>query len=474
MSELNRQDVLDACRYFESWLQFQQRSERIPGVQAAVLHDEAIVLSCAHGVSSTTTGSPLRSDHLFRVASHSKTFTATALMQLVERDEVRLDDTVGDRLPDLASSPIAGVTMRELLSHAGGVVRDGWDGDYWQLYREFPDRAELVRVAGDASDVLPRNDTFKYSNIGYSLLGLVIEAASDQSYDAYVRDHITGPLGLTDTGSDYDVERSDDYAGGHTALSYADERVPIQHVDTRAMAPATGCFSTASDLVQYAAAHFVGDERLISDASRRQMQHGQWKVTGTESEYGFGFEVAVIGERRVLGHGGGYPGHITRTFFDPVDLLAVSVFTNAIDGPALGWATVAVKLVDLAASGDRRNEHVGGSPDALRATFCGRFATLWGVYDIVDLGGRLFQLSPVAADPTVSVTRLEVIDADTLKIVETAGFGSPGERLTFKRDETGAVMSVRGGAANTAYPIDAYRAAVASCDVVSVGNPIVP
>lgn len=474
MTGLDRQDVLDACRHLDSWLSFRRRAERVPGIQVAVLHDGEVVLSSAHGVSTTTNDEPLRPDHLFRIASHSKTFTATALMQLVERGVVRLDDTVGERLADLASSPIASVTMRELLSHAGGVVRDGWDGDFWQLYREFPDRAELLRIAADASDVLPRNDEFKYSNVGYALLGLVIEGASGQSYGEYVHEHIIGPLGLVDTGPEYDIDRAADYAGGHTALSYADERVPIEHVTTHAMASATGCFSTASDMVQYAAAHFVGEERLMSDASRRQVQHGHWAVTGTESEYGLGFEVATIGKRRVLGHGGGYPGHITHTYFDPIDRLAISVFTNAIDGPALAWATVAVKLVDLAAGADRRDEEEDGSANALRATFCGRFATLWGVYDVVDLGGRLFQMSPAIADPTVGRTRLDVVDADTLEITETTGFASPGERLTFERDQTGAVVSVRGGSGNTAYPIDAYRSAVSSCDVVSLGNPIIP
>ena len=70
------------------------------------------------------------------------------------------------------------MTVRELLSHAGGVVRDGWDGDFWQLDRAFPDRAELLRIAADDSAVLGRNERFKYSNVGYSLLGLIVEHVS--------------------------------------------------------------------------------------------------------------------------------------------------------------------------------------------------------------------------------------------------------------------------------------------------------
>jgi D-alanyl-D-alanine carboxypeptidase len=473
MPDLDRDDVLDACRYLDSWLAFRRHAERIPGVQAAVLHDDAVVLSTAHGISSTATGDPLRPDHLFRIASHSKTFTATAVMQLAERGVLRLDDTVGERVPALASSTIAPVTVRELLAHGGGVIRDGHDGDFWQLFREFPDRDELVRVATDAADILPRNDRFKYSNIGYSVLGLVIEEVSGQPFGGYVREHIIDRLGLADTGPEYDAGRAGDYAGGHTGLGYADVRIPIEHVDTDAMAAATGCYATATDLVRYAAAHFAGDERLVSEASKRQMQHAHWKVSGTEEEYGLGFQIATIGRRRVLGHGGGYPGHITRTYFDPVDRLAVSVFTNAIDGPAAAWASVAVKLVDLAAGG--RQEGAGATSTASeRKTFCGRFATLWGVIDIVDLGGRLFQLSPWAPDPTLATTRLEVIDADTLRIAETPGYGAPGELVGFERDAAGTVVSLRTASGNTAYPIDAYRAAITGRGAVSVGRPIIP
>ena len=148
------------------------------------------------------------------------------------------------------------------------------------------------------------------------------------------------------------------------------------------------------------------------------------------------------------------------------------MFTNAIDGPAGAWATVGVKLVDLAARGDTHQEK-SDSPAADLATFRGRFATLWGVFDIVDLGGQLFQLSPTVADPTIAPTRLEVVDADTLVIADTTGFGSHGERVTFERDDEGGVVSVRSGSGTTAYPLDAYRAAVASRRTVTVGQPIV-
>ena len=468
MSETSRLHVADASRYFDSWLAFQRDIARVPGVQAAVLHDGEMLLSTAHGVSSLDSGTPLTEHHLFRIASHSKTFTATAIMQLQERELLRLDDRVGEWLPELASAPIAAVTLRELVSHAGGLTRDGEDGDFWQLARAFPDRAELLRIAAEASDILPRNDRFKYSNVGFSLLGLVVEAASGQSYNAYVAEHIVDRLGLADTDPEYVEARSGEYAAGHSALSYAPERLTIDHIDTRAMAAATGFSSTASDLVGYMAAHFTGDDRLLSDDSKRMMQRVEWAVKGTDTSYGLGFGISEIGERRVLGHGGGYPGHITRTFFDPEDRIAVSVFTNAIDGPAETWATTAFRLIDLAARAGTEDTEDGIE----RSTFTGRFANLWGVFDVVELGGRLYQLAPALPDPTVSRAELEVVDADTLRIAEAPGYGSPGELVKYTRAEDGSILSIRGGSGMTSTPIASFGESIRSRARVSLGDSI--
>jgi CubicO group peptidase (beta-lactamase class C family) len=467
MTGLTRMAVLDACQYLDSWFAFQQRHLRVPGVQVAILHDDEVLLDAAYGVADETTGEPLTTNHVFRIASHSKTFTATCVMQLVEQGRVRLDDTAGRWIDELAGEPIGAATVRELLAHASGMVRDGWDGDFWQLFREFPAADELVRIAADASSVLPRNERFKYSNIGYSLLGLVIERASGRSYASYVTEHVIDRLGLAHTTPELDPSRAHTYAGGHSSLEHTDVRRPIDHVDTHAMAAATGFASTARDVVRYAAAHFFGDDRLLSDDSKRLMQKTEWEVEGSGGgAYGLGFAINTVGGRRLLGHGGGYPGHITRTMFDPVDRLAVSVMTNAIDGPAQQLATAAVSVVNLAASGTAPEVPAGVDVSG----FTGSFSTLWGTYDVVDLGGRLYQLPSAAPDPTAVYAELEVVDERTLRITKAGGYASRGEMLSYTFADDGTVVSVRGGSANTAYPLDRMRAKLAALSRVTLGG----
>lgn len=468
MPDLTDDAIRSATDYFDRWLSFRRGYLRLPGVQAALLHGDRLVLSSAHGDADVERGVALTSQHLFRVASHSKTFTATSVLQLAERGRLRLDDRLAVSLPWLDGAALGERTLRELLAHGGGVVRDGDDGDFWQLSRSFPDDEQL-RAAALAGEVLPANERFKYSNVAYALLGLVVEAASGTPWSDYVVGEVIEPLGLRRTGPELDAGRGDEYATGYTALGYADARVPIDHVDTGAFASATGLYSTAEDLCRYAAAHFLGDERVLRDASKRLMQREEWQVEGTDQHYGLGFSVHDVGGRRLVGHGGGYPGHATRTLLDPVDRLAVSVLVNAIDGPSLDLAKVAVRLLDLAAEhpleGDTRADDL--------EVFCGRFANLWGVLDVVRLGGRLYAISPTEGDPTEEPTELEVSNETTLRIARTSGYGSPGEELRFDvRD--GRVRGLRGQSGMSWYPFEQYAAAVSAADRVRVGAPLVP
>ncbi|HEY9338775.1 MAG TPA: serine hydrolase domain-containing protein, partial [Kribbella sp.] len=412
------QTLTEVLAYYDSWLAFNQRYQRIPGVQAAVFADDGIAYSSAYGLADVEQGVALTEQHLFRIASHSKTFTATAVLQLVEQGKIRLDDKAAQHVTEIVGTPVGERTVRDLLSHAGGVTRDSPEADFWQLATSFPDREHLLDVLLQPdSAVIPENDRFKYSNIGYGLLGLIIEAATGTSYNAYVQKEIVDKLGLTALGPELDPGRSAEYAAGYSSLAYATERVPIEHVDTRALAAATGFYGNARDLVTYFSAHLSGDERLLTDASKRQMQHPLWK-TGEEDgpRYGLGLQVSKVGKREVFGHGGGYPGHITRSLVDGERRIAVSVLTNAIDGPAAQLAEAVLKLVDLAESEDRDEA-------ADLARFTGRYADLWSVSDIALLGGRLYVIDPTSPDPAAEPTTLEA-DGDTLRVTGGNGYGS--------------------------------------------------
>lgn len=443
--------IREAAAYLGTWLEAQVAHRRVPGVQVAVRSGGELVLSAAVGVADAATGTPLTREHLFQVASHSKTFTATAVLQLVDAGRMRLDDPVGGYVPELAAagSPIARVTVRELLGHQSGVTRDGAHADFWQLGTPFPDRARLLDEVLHGGVVHARNEHFKYSNVGYALLGQAVEAVTGRPFGQHVVAAVLEPLGLTRTGPDHDPARAGEYAAGHTPLLLGEPtRRVLGHAPTGAYAPATGFWSTAEELSAFAEAALVlGDERLLPDDAKRVMQRQESVITayGTEiGKYGLGVELTTVGDRSLVGHTGGWPGHSSVTLADPGTSLVVSVLTNAVDGPAQDLAHGLVKLVDAALT--PRAEVPAPPADAPPpAAFTGRFACLWGVLDVAELGGRLVLVRPTAPDPLPGMEELHVVDAGLLRVAAQPGFGAAGELVPLERDAAGRVVSLRLG-----------------------------
>ncbi|MGH2549405.1 MAG: serine hydrolase domain-containing protein [Thermomicrobiales bacterium] len=469
-------DVLrDALAYVDSWIDYRVWKLRTPGAQVAIWFDGKIQFSKAYGVSNLDTGEALTTSHLFRIASHSKTFTATAIMQLVEVGKLRLDDTAGTWIPELAEagSPLAEVTVRELVSHSAGVIRDGVDSTYWTHGRPFPNEKELLEISINEGAVRQPESTFKYTNIGFSLLGMIIGKAAGTSYNEYTKTEIIAKLGLKNTGPELDEARSSEYAGGHSGLHSRSERQTIVHIDTHSMAAATGFYSTAEDMVNFASAHFFGDERLVSDRSKNEMQRPVWTGQIPEAPqdgYGYGTDVHHYAGHRMVGHSGGYPGHITRTMWDPNEGLAISVLTNAVDGPAEELAAGTLKILEkarevapkMSLSSGLTNSSAIAPPakpieDIDLNTFTGRFAALWGVTDVFILGGKLLASSPVGPSPLMMPYELAVVDANTLLTTSGMSYASVGEHFRYERDADGEIISVFTGGMK-AWPIEDYRA----------------
>ncbi|MDQ3655509.1 MAG: beta-lactamase family protein, partial [Chloroflexota bacterium] len=435
------------------YLEYQRTYMPYVGAQVAVRVDGDLAFNEAFGYADLADQIPLTVDHLFRIASHSKTFTGVACLQLVEQGNLRLDDVASAHVPELAKSPMGGVTVRELLAHGSGMIRDGDDSTFWSLDRTFPDRAELLKTIKKHGKVLAPNEHFKYSNIGYSLLGLIIEAASGVPYREYVTTNIVDRLKLKNTGPDLAMERIDDFAKGYTSRAHGPDRIEIEHIDTFAESSATGFYSTASELSSYFQAHLDGDDRLLTDESKRRMRQVQWTITD-ESSYGLGLSINKVNGRTYYGHSGGYPGHITMSKLDLERRLSISVLTNSNDGPAAVLCGAILHLIDLALSEKGKTEP--RKPKELEK-FEGRFAMLWGIMDVVNLGGRLYALAPTLPDPAAEAVELDVVSDTELKVVGDKGFGGYNEpmRYTFRKD--GRVKQVRGASGSNLIPADEFK-----------------
>ena len=180
------------------------RLSELPGSVFAVAHRGELAHERAYGVADIGTGEPLTPRHRFRVASHSKTFTSAGVMKLRDQRRLRLDDPVGVHVPDLHGS-IAGVTVAQLLAHSGGVLRDGLDAGHWLERQPFLDAAGLDAELARPLALAP-NERFKYSNIGFGLLGKLIASVTGEPYNSWIAREVVAAAGLTETAPDMPTE----------------------------------------------------------------------------------------------------------------------------------------------------------------------------------------------------------------------------------------------------------------------------
>jgi len=426
-----------ALEHVPRWIEHQMRLTEQPGCALAVASKGKVVLEAAYGHANLVRCVRLTSRHRFRVASHSKTFTAAGVLKLCDERRMRLDDPIGTHVAGLPRR-IASVTVAQLLAHGGGLARDGSDTGHWYDRAPFPDEARL-RDALVEGRVIEPDTRFKYSNLGYGLLGLAIEARSGERYADWMAREVISAAGLEETVPDMPLPRGATLAQGHGAKLPLGRRVVVPGAnETLALAAATGFVSTASDLARfYASLASSARNRWLSAASRRAMLRRLWRDTQSASErwYGLGTISGALAGWDWFGHSGAFQGTITRSICVPSQSLSISVLTNAVDGAAHAWLD---GIVHILAAHARH-----GAPSRSTAPWCGRWWTPWGAIDLVPTRTRVFVANPALGDPFLDATQLAPLTAARAdgalqaRVVESSGFGSLGEAVRLVQDARG-------------------------------------
>ena len=286
------------------------------GLTVAVVRDGEIKHLKGYGHADRETETPVDPrHHLFRIASITKTFTATAIMQLQEQGLIDPEADVNGYLKDFAIPETFGrpVTVKDLLAHRGG-----FEGHANFIYAADPSRyrrlgeylAETVPTR-----VYPPGERTSYSNWGYSLLGRVIETASGQSWEDYIEDHILKPLGMNATTARQPLG-PDDPRSMDRALQTRLASIYVVEGDAHESwryelllaAPGGSMSSTAADMARYMMAHLnegaLDDVRILKPESaaamRERIYPGRPGV-----DYGYGFRLLNIGQYDVIRHDGG-------------------------------------------------------------------------------------------------------------------------------------------------------------------------
>ncbi len=425
-----------ALAYVPQWLDLQAAKHGLPGLSVAVAHRGAPVMAHAVGLASVRGGETLTAQHRFRVASHSKTFTAAAVMKLAEAGRIRLDDRVGTHVKGLHKT-VAAATIAQLLSHTGGVTRDGEDIGQWSDRRPFLNEAELRAGLADPT-VIPPNTRFKYSNHAFGLVGLAIAAVTGESYNDWVAREIVAASGLEETTPDTPLPKRTPFASGHVSRLLMGEAFTIPSDNcTNALAAATGFVSTPTDLARfYSSLDPAARKSVISVESRREMTRRHWSVAdmSTDRGYGLGTIHGTAGAWSWFGHSGGFQGSLSNTCVVPGQDIAVSAAINSSESDPAAVVDGVLRILQVFA------KH--GAPSKKTADWKGRFWSLWGATDLVPVSDRVLVALPGLQNPFLDAAELTVTGPDTARISKATGFGSFGQGARLVRGKGGAVTEV--------------------------------
>jgi CubicO group peptidase (beta-lactamase class C family) len=306
-----------------------------PGAAVLVEKDGEVLLRKGYGMADLELGVPIAPDMVFRLGSITKQFTAAAVLLLVQEGKLSLDDTVGERLAGY-SGPAAPVTLRQLLTHTGGVPSYTDVPDYPTRMREDQTVEEMIARFRDKPLDFEPGTGWHYSNSGYFLLGAIIEKVSGESYEDFVERRIFAHLGMARSRYGREAELVPGRVAGYQGAPGSYENAAYLSM-TQPYA-AGSLLSTVDDLARWDQA--LGSDELLPAELRELLWTPAPLADGRATGYALGFGVTDYQGHRIVQHGGGINGFVTSMVRIPEAGIFVAVLSNnpAADPGALALA----------------------------------------------------------------------------------------------------------------------------------------
>ena len=325
-------------RAMEALVRAELAREPHAGLAVGVLHGDRRWVG-TYGLRDVERGLPATPRTTWRMASITKSFTAVAVMQLVEQGRMDLDADIRTLVPSWPETH-GPVTVRQLLGHLGGVTNYGNLGPS-QDTGPLDTAGALALVAKYELEAEP-GTRFIYSTWAYSLLGAAIEAVSGRSYGEYLQEHVFGPSGMEHAALDDRRTRDEHHATGYRLRE--GKRVPSRVVDVSGRFAGGGTRASIEDLLGFARA--LLDYRLVSPASTGQMQTSMSTRDGRRTDYGMGFATWPLRGHYVVAHSGAQPETSTLLLLLPGEGVAITLASN-VEGQAASLRRIAYGIIEL-------------------------------------------------------------------------------------------------------------------------------
>jgi CubicO group peptidase (beta-lactamase class C family) len=281
------------------------------GVSVVVVKGNEIVYAKGFGVTSLETHEPLQTYHNFHVASVSKTFVATAVMQLVEQGKIKLDNPLVKHLPycSLQGVDFQKITIKQMLNHSSGFP----DTDDYEWEKSVADDGaaeRYVRSLGNEKLLCAPNTAFHYSNIAYDVLGDLIAKISGVSFEKYVKDSILTPLKMTESSFYYPEIKHNLRTMPHVGIPATVSKI---YPYNRMHAPSSTLNTSALELANWAIANLnkgvYKDKKILSPANHALMMTPTFKTDRDGEEIGLSWFIRTIKGVKHVEHFGGDTGY---------------------------------------------------------------------------------------------------------------------------------------------------------------------
>ncbi len=423
-----------AQEYIDGVVERARKEFDVPGIAVAIVKDGNLVLAKGYGVRKQGEAAPVTAQSRFRIASNTKAFTTAALAMLVDEGKIHWDDPVVQHLPafQLYDAYVTReMTIRDLLTHRSGLGLGA--GDLMFFPPGDLGREEIVKRLRFIKPTTSFRSAYAYDNLLYIVAGQLIPAVTGKSWDAFVKDRIFTPLGMTNTFTEVAaLTQGKDVATPHNTLSGKLEALPQEDMDTSA--PAGAIITCVADLAKWMTVQLnggtFGKTRLFSAAQSREMWSAQTILPIEElaqsspaafadtqpnfRAYGLGWDLRDYRGKRLVGHTGMLSGYVSRTALVPELKLGIVILTNqevtaahaaiantVIDHylgvPDADWVAVySTRLKKQRAEGEEAVKKAAGQrnlntkPALPLASYAGRYRDAWyGDMRIEEHAGKL-------------------------------------------------------------------------------------
>jgi len=347
----------------DAYIENHMAEHQIPGLALSIVHNDEIVYTQGYGVAEAG-GAPVTPQSPFIIGSTSKSFTALAIMQLVEAGEIELDTSVQTYLPWFTMAgpePAELITVRHLLTNSSGLAGPVSDKDI--VNPDVSDDAleTHIRELADHKLSSPVGESYRYNNTNFDILGLIVQTVSGQSFEDYIEEHIFAPLEMTNSYTSKSEAEANGLVTGHTYF-FSNPRASADAPYPRRKTPSGFLISSAEDLGHYLIAQLnqgsYGEAQVLSQDNVALMHQPAMEKSAEGVSYAFAWNTKLVEGEPTLWHEGNSSNFHSNMEFSPTRGWGVAIVINASGLPQLAALNEPINEVFRLSSGYEAGQHI--------------------------------------------------------------------------------------------------------------------